>query len=693
MNSVMCKVMSLRTIIFGQNFLHKRELLSAPHPNVFYGQYPIKKQKKTSWFDGVRHSFVKVLLKTFKSRSCAHASMLKRVHANHKILASMSDAQLDKWIVDIKRQLHRKGLKEELICRAFAIIKEVANREIEMSHYDSQLIGGWVMMHGEIAEMQTGEGKTLAATLPAGCAAMANMPVHVVTVNDYLVERDAEIMRPVYERLGLTVGCVVDGMSDEQRQQAYRCNITYCTSKQVVFDYLRDRLTLKIFSTELDLKISSLYKNNHSVQDKLLLRGLSFAVVDEIDSVFIDEARTPLILSSRSENSQQEELHREAIWLARQMDNEIYYLKDVRSKQITLTPQGEDYLTELTVSMQGLWCGERRSKTLVQQALSALHCYERDVNYFVEEGEIQIIDENTGRSMPDRSWEAGLHQMIEEKEGCEQTGQNQTIARISYQKFFSRYLKLSGMTGTSLEVAGELWDIYGLSTCQVATHKPQQRRYDKTFVYYTYEEKSKAIVDEAISQQAFGRPVLIGTRTLKDSEYISKLLNSKKITHQVLNAKQHRLEAEIVESAGVSGCITVATNMAGRGTDIKLDAASEAAGGLHVICCEKNDSRRIDRQLVGRCSRQGDPGSYTVICSLEDDAVLKYFSSFTQFLQRYRNKRQLPPGSVVRPYWLASALIYIPQRVIEYYHRQIRKSMMKIDENRESMLAFTGESE
>jgi preprotein translocase subunit SecA len=684
--------MLFRPAVFKGLFFAKDESLLAPHPNIFHGQYPIKKQKKTGWFDTTMQAINKTSSNVFRPQKKIHKVMLSRVHASHEIIQTLSDSALDKLIIDIKCQLHRKGLKDELICRAFAIIKEVAKRELNMSHYDSQLTGGWIMMQGKIAEMQTGEGKTLTATLPVGCGAMASMPVHVVTVNDYLVERDAELMRPVYQRLGLTVGCVIDGMSDEERQQAYRCDITYCTSQQLTFDYLRDRLTLKKFNTELDLKISSLYQAT-PVKDKLLLRGLSFVVVDEIDSVFIDEARTPLILSSKSENSQQEELHREAIWLARQLDNTIYYVIDSRSKQVTLTKHGESYLKELTANMQGLWSGERRSKILVQQALSALHCYEKDVSYIVEEGEIQIIDENTGRSMPDRSWEAGLHQMIEEKEGCEQTGQNQTIARISYQKFFSRYLKLSGMTGTALEVSGELWRSYGLSTCQVPTHKPLQRRYDNTFIYYTYEEKCQAVVDEAITQQALNRPVLIGTRTLKDSEYISELLKRSNSKHQILNAKYHKLEAKMVVLAGKAGCITVATNMAGRGTDIKLDAVAEAAGGLHVICCEKNDSRRIDRQLVGRCARQGDPGSYKVICSIEDDAVLMYFSSIAKLLQSYRNKRQLPMGTVVRPYWLASVLIYIPQRIIEYYHRQIRKSMMKVDEHRESMLAFTGESE
>lgn len=665
--------------------------LLAPHPGIYYGQYPTKKQKNISWLEKTELYVYKLLKDVLKQSRKQHQVMLNRVHTNHKFVEAMSDAVLDKCIVDIKCQLHSKGLKDEWICRAFAIIKEVSKRELGMSHYDSQLQGGWIMIHGMIAEMQTGEGKTLTATLPAACAAMANMPVHVVTVNDYLVERDTELMRPVYTRLGLTVGSVVEGMSDQQRQQAYRCDITYCTSKQLAFDYLRDRILLKQYHTDLDLRLSSLYGD--SVQDKLLLRGLSFAVVDEADSVFIDEARTPLILSAKAENSQQEELHREAIWLARQMDNNIYYIVDINAKRVTLTEQGEKYLEELTANMQGLWRASKRSKVLVQQALSALHCYENDVNYIVEEGKIHIIDENTGRSMPDRSWEAGLHQMIEEKEECEQTEQNQTIARISYQRFFSRYLKLSGMTGTASEVAGELWSTYGLAVRQVPPNKPPQRRCDSTYIYYTHEMKWQAVVDEAIIQQKQNRPVLIGTRTVKDSELISELLRDRRCEHRVLNAKNHKIEAEIIATAGQAGLVTVATNMAGRGTDIKLDSAAEAAGGLHVICCEKNDSRRNDRQLIGRCARQGDPGSYKIICSLEDDAVIKYFSKFSTAWFAYRKKKQLWLDKSVKPQWLASLLINLSQRIIEYYHRQIRKSIMETDEKRESMLAFTGEPE
>jgi preprotein translocase subunit SecA len=684
--------MSVQSKNITNKYCNDNGALLAPHPGIYSGQYPTKKQQSPGWLTVTVQRVKKSFADIVRAHQKAHREMLERVHTNHTVITSMSDAQLNKWIIDIKRKLHSKGLTDELLCRAFATIKEVATRELNMSHYDSQLLGGWIMMQGMVAEMQTGEGKTLTATLPAGCAAMAGMPVHVVTVNDYLVKRDAEIMLPVYKRLGLTVGCVVDGMSEQERQQAYRCDITYCTSKQLVFDYLRDRMVLKQFNTELDLKLSSLYQST-PVNKKLLLRGLCFAVVDEADSVFIDEARTPLILSCKSENNQKEEIHREAVWLAKQLDNDIYYSVEFKAKQVSLSAQGKEYLQELTANMRGIWRGERKRKALVEQALSALHCYEKDVHYIIDEGRVQIIDENTGRSMPDRSWEAGLHQMIEEKEQCEQTGQNQTIARISYQRFFSRYLKLSGMTGTAKEVAGELWGTYGLAVHKVPTHKPSRRNHEKTTIYYTQEEKWLAVADDTLCKQASNRPVLIGTRTVKDSEHISELLKLRECKHQVLNAKFNKQEAEIIAEAGKAGCVTVSTNMAGRGTDIKLDATAEQAGGLHVICCERNDSRRIDRQLAGRSARQGDPGSYKVICSIEDDGVIKYFSSITLMLLRYRYKRNLPVGAIVRPRSMARALVNIPQRIMEYNHRQIRKSMMKIDQKRESMLGFTGESD
>ena len=684
--------MSAQSHALTKKYLSDKMALLAPHPGIYYSQYPEKKQHLPGLLEITMLRMKKRYLESVKPHRKVHQNMLDRVRTTHEVIESMSDVQLDKWIIDIKRKLHHKGLTDELLCRAFATIKEVSKRELNMSHYDSQLLGGWIMIQGMVAEMETGEGKTLTATLPASSAAMAGMPVHVVTVNNYLAERDAEIMRPVYERLGLSVGCVIDGMSEQQRQSAYRCDITYCTSSQLVFDYLRDRMVLKQFNTDLDFKLSSLYSAS-PVKETLLLRGLCFAVVDEADSIFIDEARTPLILSCKSGNDQQEEMHREAVWLARQLDNDIYYSLENKIKQVSLTEQGESYLQGLTVNMHSVWRGQRRRKALVEQALTALHCYEKDVHYIVDEGAVIIIDENTGRPMPDRSWEAGLHQMVEEKEVCEQTGQNQTIARISYQRFFSRYLKLSGMTGTAEEVADELWKTYGLVVHKIPTHEPSRRDYEKTAIYYTQEEKWQAVVEDALSKQALDRPVLIGTRTVKDSELVSELLKGRNCTHKVLNAKYNEQEAEIIATAGKAGYITVATNMAGRGTDIKLDATAERAGGLHVICCERNDSKRIDRQLAGRSARQGDPGSYKVICSIEDDAVIKYFSNVTLMLLHYRYRRNLPFGEIVRPQSTASMFINLPQKIVEYQHRQIRKSMMKIDEKRETMLGFSGEAE
>jgi preprotein translocase subunit SecA len=420
----------------------------------------------------------------------------------------------------------------------------------------------------------------------------------------------------------------------------------------------------------------------------LLLRGLNYVIVDEADSVFIDEARTPLILSCKTDNTQQEAVHREAIWLARQLQGENYYSIDQKARHIELTQFGKDYLTELASSMRGVWRGSRRRNALVQQALTALHLYERDVHYMVDDGAINIIDENTGRTMPDRSWEAGLHQMIEEKEGCEQTGQTETLARISYQTFFKRYLRLSGMTGTAKEVRKELNKVYDIEIVTVPTNKPVQRIIRPEYIYTELEAKWRAIINSVRLEHDKGRPVLVGTRTLKDSELLSELLTQAGLQHQVLNAKQDKEEAAIVARAGKSGQITVATNMAGRGTDIKLDAVSLEAGGLHVISCEKNSSARIDRQLAGRCGRQGDPGSYEAILSLEDAFVANRFGRMAKVIAKFTDGNQ-----TVRPQWLGRRMMAFTQTMSEYYYRQIRNAMMKVDKKRDAMLAFSGKAE
>jgi preprotein translocase subunit SecA len=658
-----------------------------PHPGIYFGSYPQRKEEVKGKFEEFLCSFTSFSTRPEAAGKKHWQTFTRRVEAMDKPLGRMSERELDRWIFDMKKKLKSKGLTEEVTARVFATIREVSGRAIGMKHFDCQLIGGWVMLQGMIAEMQTGEGKTLTATLPAGCAAMAGIPVHVVTVNDYLVERDARLMRPVYERLGLTVGYVIEGMDTDQRKQAYSCDITYCTSKQLAFDYLRDRLIMKHFNSSLEFKLESLYSSKPA-SSQLLLRGLNYAIVDEADSIFIDEARTPLILSCKTDNTRQEAVHREAIWLARQLKEGKYYSIDEKARSVELTQYGQDYLEELASMMRGVWRGSRRRNALVEQALVALHLYERDVHYLVDEGAIYIIDENTGRTMADRSWEAGLHQMIEEKEGCEQTGQTETLARISYQNFFKRYLRLSGMTGTASEVRKELKKVYQLDVVKIPTNKPVQRKIYPERIYTHTDAKWDVITNSIQLEHERGRPVLVGTRTLRDSEHLSDLLSAAGLKHQVLNAKQDGEEAAIVAQAGKQGQVTVATNMAGRGTDIKLDDASIKAGGLHVISCEKNISARIDRQLAGRCGRQGDPGSYEAILSLQDAFIEKRFGRIARAIAKSTDKAHR-----VKPQWLGRLMMSFTQTMSEYQYRQIRNAMMKVDRKREAMLAFSGLSE
>ena len=679
--------MSASVMKTGRFFAPSKDTQPLPHPGVYYGAYPGKEEQDKGFIERFIGSSALLSKRPEAAQKKQWQKFTQRVAAMDKPLSKLSERGLDSWILDVKRKLNSKGLTDEICARAFATIREVAGRTVGMKHFDCQLIGGWVMLQGMVAEMQTGEGKTLTATLPASCAAMAGMPVHVITVNDYLVERDARLMQPVYERLGLSVGFVAEGMDEAARKQAYHCDITYCTSKQLAFDYLRDRLQMKKFNSSLEFKLESLYSAK-PVRDQLLLRGLNYAIVDEADSIFIDEARTPLILSCKTDNTEREAVHREAIWLARQLEDSNYYHVDEKTRSIELTQYGKEYLEELASLMRGVWQGSRRRNALVEQALTALHLYERDVHYLVDDGAINIIDESTGRTMPDRSWEAGLHQMIEEKEGCEQTGQTETLARISYQSFFRRYLRLSGMTGTAQEVRRELRKVYELDVVTIPTNKPVLRIIRPETIYTHSSAKWRAIINSIRQEHGNGRPVLVGTRTLKDSEYLSMQLTQVGLQHQVLNARQDEEEAEIVARAGQQGQITVATNMAGRGTDIKLDPAAISAGGLHVISCEKNISARIDRQLAGRCGRQGDPGSYEAILSMQDDFIEKRFGRLARGAAKFTDGSQL-----VKPQSFGRLLMGFTQMMTEYYFRQVRNAMMKVDKKRDEMLAFSGMSE
>jgi preprotein translocase subunit SecA len=482
------------------------------------------------------------------------------------------------------------------------------------------------MLGGALAEMETGEGKTLTALLPAITAALMGRPVHIITVNDYLARRDAEQLAPVYHALGLTVGLVAHGQLPKERQRAYASDVTYCTNKELVFDYLRDRLALGPRRAGARLFIDQIFKSGFAGRHQpLLLRGLHFAIVDEADSVLIDEARVPLILSGTQEGDENAAgLYETALDIARRLALGEEFNVRANDKSVRLTARGEGQIARFAAGLPGLWAIRRAREELVQNALAALHLYQRDVQYIVADGKVQIVDEYTGRVIPDRSWESGIHQLIEAKEHCAVTERRTTLAQITYQRFFRRYMHLCGMSGTAIEPAGELRGIYGLRVVRIPTNRPLQRTNSGVRVLPTAELKWNAVVKSAHATALAGRAVLVGTRSVEASEHVSQLLGKAGIEPVILNARQDREEAEIVARAGQPGRVTVATNMAGRGTDIQLHPAVRAAGGLHVILTEYHESRRVDRQLFGRAGRQGDPGSYETIVALDDELFRRF---------------------------------------------------------------------
>jgi preprotein translocase subunit SecA len=499
---------------------------------------------------------------------------------------------------ELRYRLRCDGWHNDTVARTFALVRTVATQTLGMQHFDVQVMGGWVLLHGMVAEMHTGEGKTLTATLPACTMALAGVPVHIVTVNDYLAQRDAAWMGPLYRALGLTVGMVVHGMPLEARQAAYACDVTYCTSKEIAFDYLKDRLVLGRHQSRLQLQLERLTGAPARLR-RLMLRGLHYAIVDEADSVLIDEARMPLIIAGGDSNVPEQRAYHNALELAAQLTAGRDFVCEDRERTVRLTDDGRERLAVLTQGYGDLWAGRRRREAFISRALTALHLMHRDTHYLVKEGRVQIIDEFTGRIMSDRAWEYGLHQLVETKEGCTLTRIHAPLARISYQRFFRRYLRLAGMTGTAHEVRGELWSVYHLPVVTLPTNRLPQRRHLGTRVYTTTAAKWTAVVGHIRRVHERGRPILVGTRSVAASEQLSHLLTAAGLSHQVLNARQDRAEAEIIAHAGEPGCIVVATNMAGRGTDIRLAPGVAERGGLHV----PSGSQRPPRPRRGRNHR------------------------------------------------------------------------------------------
>ncbi len=624
----------------------------------------------------------------FTRRKYTLSNLIKQVSKYEHDLASLSDTLLKERVHALQIQLIQKGLEDNLVYQSFALIREVSERVLGLRHFDVQLLGGWVMINGMVAEMETGQGKTLTATLPACTAAMAGIPVHVMTANDYLSTRDEQKLRPLYEWLGLSSASVMDGMETTDRIKAYQCKIVHSTSQQIAFDYLRDRMEMGDDLGKMQLQFKYIQYQHQQRPSPFLLRGLCFAIVDEADSLLIDEAKTPLIISKTRQSEEQNQVYFDALYLAASLRNITDYSINEQYQEIKISASGDRKLTELAEPLGKYWQRKRQREAMTILALKARHLFHRNQHYLVREDQIQIIDLLTGRIMPDRSWEHGLHQLIEAKEGCEISGEKAPLARISYQKFFKRYLRIAGMSGTVSEVARELNNVYGLRVKKIPTHQPSRRTLLPEHLYKNSEQKWAAFIAQVSKYHQQGQPILIGTQSVDDSEKVSVLLFEHNLAHQVLNAQQDSQEAEVIMRAGQLQSITVATNMAGRGTDISLSDEVKMLGGLHVINTSRNDARRIDRQLYGRCARQGDPGSAEGFMSLEDNMLINFYPSFILSLLKLFSRAHRP-----LPTFISNIILRLPQKRIEAKDYHLRYLLIKQAQQQEKLLSFTGRME
>ena len=589
-------------------------------------------------------------------------------------LMELSDTDVADRVAALRAALGTQGFKGRLVEEAFALIREVSRRTLGKPHYRVQLMGGLALLHGNLAEMATGEGKTLTALLPVVSVALAGIPVHVVTVNEYLARRDAGILKPVFEVFGLSTGIVTHLESDEARRAAYGCDIVYCVNKDLVFDFLRDGLDAGRPGG----------RDNDGRQRQ---RGLYYALIDEADSVLIDEARTPLVIAKEREDVRTRIDAVRALTLSMRLAPEGHYLKDSTARSVRLTDKGRKALAALTVDDRSIWAIAKVREERVEQALTARNFFRRGENYVVRDDKVQIVDEFTGRILPDRTWERGLHQMIETIEQCEPSKPRETIARQTYPRFFARYLRIAGMTGTATEVVGELASEYGLRVVRIPTHRPSLRKFVGARTFRSSEARWQAVALAAACMAATGRAVLIGTRSVAASETISMELAKVGGDVVVLNALQDEHEAEIIGLAGSPGRITIATNMAGRGTDILLDARVKESGGLHVILTEYHESARVDRQLFGRAARQGDPGSCEACVSLDDELFITHAPIEVRLLKRlYRGHRPIGPRAT-------ACLRLVAQMRAERRNAAVRKSSIHRDRRRGRALSFAGASE
>ena len=616
-------------------------------------------------------------------------SLQKRAEFAHDMaddLRKVSDRRLRDGLGEMRDQLRRQrdGYRESLP-HVLAHLVEVADRTVGLRCYPVQVMGAMALDMGHLVEMATGEGKSLTACLPAVIAAWSGLPCHFVTVNDYLADRDAAEMRPFYAFCGVSVGCVTGLMDQKERRSNYDRGVVYTTSKELLADFLRDRLQLGSLHQPSRRLLRQMLQPQLRVSDDLVMRGLDTAIVDEADSVLIDEAVTPLIISRAQENRPLVEACQNACKIADSLELDTDYSKDEKYREITLSKEGLKKVESLAGILPGIWQGSSRRVELIQQALTAREFYKLDRQYVIQDGKAAIVDEFTGRLMPNRTWSHGLHQAVEAKEGIEITNPSETLARLSFQRFFRLFRCLSGMTGTAQEAASEFWHIYGLPVIAIPTNRPCIREQLPDTAFADSDSKWQAIVDTIVERNQTRRPVLVGTRSVGASERLARMLDAIGLEYNLMNAVRHKEEANIVAAAGEPGRITIATNMAGRGTDIKLGRSVAELGGLHVIATERHESGRIDRQLFGRCARQGDPGSAQAFVSAEDELMKRFLRSpmRTRLASAIGKKR---PGANR----LAQNAILYSQRAAQRLAYQQRSNVLRMDTWLDEALSFTG---
>jgi preprotein translocase subunit SecA len=600
---------------------------------------------------------------------------------------SLDDYHLHERLMEFRDRFRRGGKDvETLLVPALAAIREAADRKLGLRPFNVQLMGALALQRGFLAEMATGEGKTLTAGLAAVLAGWTRRPCHIVTVNDYLVERDADWMRPLYTFCGVRAGWVTAQMDAGARRKGYDADVTYITSKELLADFLRDRLRLGSLTNPSRRLVRKLhYPRSRAGDDGLVMRGLHAAIVDEADSVLIDEAVTPLIIST----TQKDALMAEAVVVARRvadsLDAGADYQLNLRYREIELTSVGRAKLDALCTDLPGIWRGSERREELIRQALTAREYFLRDKQYIVLDGKVVIVDESTGRQMPQRTWRQGLHQAIEAKEDLDLSEPARTIARLSFQRFFRCFRHLAGMTGTAREAAAEFWQIYNLPVITIPTNRPCVREHLPDAVFLHDDAKWQAVADEVQRVHLTGRPVLVGTRSVHASEKLASLLEAMGLEFRVLNAVRNKDEAAIIELAGEAGRVTIATNMAGRGTDIKLRPGVARAGGLHVLATERHESSRVDRQLFGRAARQGDAGSAQAFVSLEDELVCRHLpAAVRQPVQRALQARLAG--------WqrIAHAAFALAQRRAQAQAFKQRQAVLLSDNWLDESLSFAG---